>query len=126
MSKNGDTEQATNIAQLVTDEYGAKILIATYHKPKSAIELSQKLAIPIAACYRRIHALEKAGLLECVGVVDGLKGKKMRLYKSRLEKVLIYFEKGKMRVRLIYSDGYVEDLPFARPPRRVARDATGP
>ena len=53
-------------SRLITDEYAARILVATFKKPKSAIDLSREYGIPIAATYRRIHMLEKAGLIKCV------------------------------------------------------------
>ncbi|RLF49355.1 MAG: ArsR family transcriptional regulator [Thermoplasmata archaeon] len=102
------------LVQLLTDEYGAKILVATYRSPKSALELSQKLGIPIAACYRRIHALENVGLLECVGVERGLKGKKIKLYKSKIKQVMIYFERGNMRVKLVYENGEIKNIVYPR------------
>jgi len=45
-------------SKIITDEYSAKILVATYKKPKSALELSHRFGIPIAACYRRMVPLK--------------------------------------------------------------------
>jgi len=53
-------------SQLLTDEYSAKILLATYKRKISAQEISSLYGIPIAACYRKIRSLEEAGLIECV------------------------------------------------------------
>ena len=36
-------------SRLVTDEYSAKILVATFKRPRSAIDLSREYGIPIAA-----------------------------------------------------------------------------
>ncbi len=97
-------------SQIITDEYAAKILVATSRKGKHAIELSQTLGIPIAACYRRIHTLEKAGLLKCTEVVTGKKGKPIKLYKSLLKRAFVYFERGKLRVRFEFATGKVEEF----------------
>src|SRR5438046_5647272 len=62
-------------SQLLTDEYSAKILLATYKRKISAQEISQRYGIPIAAWYRKIRILEEVGLIECVERVLTGKGK---------------------------------------------------
>jgi len=97
-------------SRLVTDEYSAKILVATFKKPKSAIDLSREYGIPIAACYRRIHALEQAGLLACVERALTRKGKRISLYQSQLRNAYIFFENGTLRVRFQFSTGVTKDF----------------
>ena len=99
-----------NASQLITDEYAAKILVATYRRPKSAIELSHKLGIPIAACYRRIHSLEKAGFLVCTEKVLTQKGKRMGVYLSNLKNAQIQFTEGKIKVSLEMKAGENTEL----------------
>ena len=97
-------------SKILTDEYSVKILVATYKRPKNALELSYKFGIPIAACYRRIHLLEKEGLLTCVDKVLTQKGKRIRIYLSQLKNAYIFFEKGKLRVRFELKTGSVENF----------------
>ncbi len=97
-------------SRLITDEYSAKILVATFKKPRSAIELSREYGIPIAACYRRIHALEKAGLLNCVERALTQKGKRISLYMSQLKNAYIFFENGRLRVRFQLATGITKDF----------------
>jgi hypothetical protein len=97
-------------SRLVTDEYSAKILVATFKKPKSAIELSREYGIPIAACYRRIHALEAAGLIKCVERALTRKGKRISMYLSQLRNAYIFFENGKLRVRFQLATGVTKDF----------------
>lgn len=97
-------------SQLIMDEYAAKILIATYRRPKNAIELSQRLGIPIAACYRRIHALENAQLLTCVERVLTQKGKRISVYISELKNAHIFMEDGKVRVKFEMKNGVSQDF----------------
>ncbi|MCJ2520831.1 MAG: helix-turn-helix domain-containing protein [Candidatus Thermoplasmatota archaeon] len=97
-------------SRLITDEYSAKILVATFKKPKSAIELSREYGIPIAACYRRIHVLEKAGVLSCVERALTQKGKRISLYMSQLRNAYIFFENGKLRVRFQLASGVTQDF----------------
>ena len=66
-------------SQLLTDEYSAKILLATYKRKISAQEISQRYGIPIAACYRKIRILEEVGLIECVERILTQKGKRKNL-----------------------------------------------
>jgi predicted transcriptional regulator len=97
-------------SKIITDEYSAKILVATYKRPKSALELSHRFGIPIAACYRRIHLLEKVGLIVCVDKVLTQKGKRIKIYLSQLKNAYIFFEKGKLRVRFELKTGSIENF----------------
>ena len=97
-------------SQLLTDEYSAKILLATYKRRISAQEISQRYGIPIAACYRKIRVLEEAGLIECVDRVLTQKGKRKNLYTSCLKNAYIFFENGRLRARFQLSTGLVRDF----------------
>ncbi len=96
--------------RLIMDTYAAKILVACARKPKHALELSRKLGIPIAACYRRIHVLEKSGLIKPVDRALTQQGKRIALYQSQLKNAYIFFEGGKLRVRFQMITGQVEDF----------------
>ena len=97
-------------SRLVTDEYSAKILVATFKKPKSAFDLSREYGIPIAACYRRIHSLERAGLIRCTERALTQKGKRISLYMSQLKNAYIFFENGRLRVRFQLATGITKDF----------------
>lgn len=96
--------------RLIMDTYAAKILVACARKPKHALELSKHLDIPIAACYRRIHVLERAGLLRPVNRALTQQGKRIVLYQSMLKNAYIFFEGGKLRVRFQMVTGQVQDF----------------
>lgn len=97
-------------SQLLTDEYSAKILLATYKRKMSAQEISAHYGIPIAACYRKIRVLEEAGLIECVDRVLTQKGKRKNLYTSKLRNAYIFFESGRLRARFQLMTGAVRDF----------------
>ncbi|MFQ5909627.1 MAG: helix-turn-helix domain-containing protein [Thermoplasmata archaeon] len=97
-------------SQLLTDEYTAKILLATFKRKMSAQEISRRYGIPIAACYRKIRALEELGLLECVERILTQKGKRKNLYTSRLKNAYVFFEGGKLRVRFHLTTGVIKDF----------------
>ena len=109
-----DTDQsemsAFEASNIITDEYAVKILVATYRTAKSAIELSHRFGIPIAACYRRIHTLENVGLLTCIDKVLTQKGKRVKIYISQLKNAYIFFERGKFRVKFEMKTGETENF----------------
>jgi hypothetical protein len=110
---------AISASRLITDEYSAKILLATYRRPKNAIELSHRLGIPIAACYRRIRALESANLIRCVERILTQKGKRISIYLSELKNAYIFMENGQLKVRFDMKNGAVQDFGGAYDPAAV-------
>ncbi len=97
-------------SKLLTDNYSARILAATMYQPRSAQEISAKYGIPIAACYRRIKQLEDSGLLECTERRLNQKGKRVSLYISRLKNAYIFFEAGKIRVKIQLTNGATKEF----------------
>ena len=53
-------------SKMLFDEYGIKILVGAFKKPRTTQEMADDYCIPIAVCYRRVAALEKMGLLELI------------------------------------------------------------
>lgn len=103
---------ALETSRLLTEEYSAKILLATMGKAKSAFELSEKLGIPIAACYRKINLLEGAGLIYCDERKLTRAGKRINLYKARVKNAQITFEKNKIKAKIEMIDGTTEDYNY--------------
>jgi predicted ArsR family transcriptional regulator len=92
-------ERMREVSQLLADDYSQKILVNTYSAPMSAQRLSKTCKIPIAACYRRIHELEQAGLLTVDREKEVYKGRKVRLYRCKLRSATIKFNNGRFAVR---------------------------
>jgi predicted transcriptional regulator len=103
---------ALETSQLLTEEYSAKILLATMGKPKSAFELSDKLGVPIAACYRKIKILEDSGLIFCVERRLTQAGKRISMYKSNVKNAQIVFERNKIRAKIEMIDGTTQDSSY--------------
>jgi predicted transcriptional regulator len=99
-------------SRLLTEEYSAKILLATMGKPKSAFELSEKLGVPIAACYRKIKILEDSGLIFCVERRLTQAGRRISLYKSNVKNAHITFERNKVRANIEMIDGTTQDTSY--------------
>jgi len=97
-------------AALVTDRYSSQIIFATNMRPKSAQGLSQQCGIPIAACYRRIKALEQIGVIEYKERFLNQRGKWVRLYLSKVKGMEVMFEGGKMLVKVSFKDGTMSKI----------------
>lgn len=92
-------QRAKEVSKLLADDYSQKILVSTYTSPMSAQKLSKVCQIPIAACYRRIHELEQAGLIGVDREKEVYKGRKVRLYRCKLRSATIKFLNGRFVVR---------------------------
>lgn len=103
---------ALETSRLLTEEYSAKILLATMGKPKTAFELSEKLGVPIAACYRKIKILEDAGMIFCVERRLTQAGKRISLYKANVKNAQIVFERNKVRAKIEMIDGTTQDTSY--------------
>ncbi|MCE5295999.1 MAG: winged helix-turn-helix domain-containing protein [Euryarchaeota archaeon] len=92
------------VSQLLTDPYAIKILVATVRAPRCAQEIARQNGIPIAACYRRIKDLEKFGLVKCTEKRLSLQGKRVCYYISMVKTAHVFYEDGKLKVRLVMKD----------------------
>jgi DNA-binding Lrp family transcriptional regulator len=88
------------LTQTVMDEYSARILLGTWERSASAVDLSRRFGIPIAACYRRIKELEGLGLVYCERELPSRNGKGLQMFRSRLKSVRVSLEDGNLRARV--------------------------
>ncbi len=102
-------ENIQKLMRILTDSYAIKILAASYNEEKSAIQLSQELNVPIAACYRRLHALQSMNLIS-ESVKTTYKGKKIKYYSSTIKKAIIQIENNYIYIELSDRDGNVKKL----------------
>jgi DNA-binding Lrp family transcriptional regulator len=93
--------------RLLLDEYSSRILQLTSPRALNAIQLSDELGIPIAACYRRIRALKDAGILREESKVVSIGGKMVATYRSVVESAEVMLQDGRLRVQ-IKTDGSPE------------------
>lgn len=92
--------KALAVSNLLADKDILHIISATYYQPKTVKDLCQMFDIPIATCYRKIHELQNFQLIKSVDRIVTRKGKRMHLYKSQINSINIYYEKGKIKVKL--------------------------
>jgi hypothetical protein len=97
--------QALEVSQTVMDQYSARILLGTFETAVSALDLSHRFGIPIAACYRRIRQLEELGLVYCERALPSRNGKGLQLFRSRLKSVRVSLEEGQLKASIIIDDG---------------------
>ena len=74
--------EALQVTKTIMDEYSARILLGTFDRSASAIDLGRRFGIPIAACYRRIKELEGLGLVYCARAESTRNGRGLLLYRS--------------------------------------------
>ncbi len=97
--------QALELSQTVMDPYSARILLGTWEQATSALELSRRFGIPIAACYRRIRELERIGLVYCERALPSRNGKGLQLFRCRLKSVRVSLEEGRLKASIVIDDG---------------------
>ncbi len=85
----GDVDGA-ELVRTLGSKYSAEILGAT-GEPKSAQELSDRLGVPIATCYRRIEELSDADLLELEDSVLSEERRRVDVYRREVESVTVSF-----------------------------------
>jgi DNA-binding Lrp family transcriptional regulator len=103
--------------KLLLDEYSSKILQLTNSQPLNAVDLSEALGIPIAACYRRIRALKDAGMLKEEGRVISVGGKLVATYRSSVQSAEVVLQDGRLRVNIkANGEASSEEMDLAEEP----------
>ena len=92
-------------SKILTDPYAVRILTSISRLAKSPQQISEECGIPIAACYRRIKTLEKAGFIKCSERPLTREGKRIRMYICQIFNAKIFFEEGKFKVNFQFVDG---------------------
>jgi len=90
------------------ERYSAAILGAA-DEPRSARELSEHLDVPIATCYRRIEALEAAGLLAEAGTELSDRGRRTAVYRRTLDELTVAFDGDAVAVTTLAFDAGGDD-----------------
>ena len=79
---------------------------------RSAFELSEKIGISIAACFRRIKILEDSGLIFCTERRLTLEGKRVSLFRSNIRKAQMVFERKNARAQIEMFDGSTQEVSY--------------
>ncbi len=104
---------ALEILEILSDKYSLKIVQSLSVDPSTIPQLSRKLDIPMAACYRRVNTLLNEGLIQEDGVNPRTRRKSV-IYSTNIFKLDISFGSGKLFIITYFKDntrlGKVIDL----------------
>ena len=98
---------AYELSKLLIHEYSAKILTYAGDRPRTVQEMCRNLGIPVTQGYRHVHSLVAEGLLSCEGRVLTQKGKWTKVYMSQIRRAQIFFDEGRVRMRIELKTGQV-------------------
>ena len=101
------------ILAAIGSKYNADILRVS-DQPQSAQELSKRLNIPTATCYRRINQLREANLLTLHGRVLSDRHRHINVYQRNVDGIMIHFLKEDMEVDLSHRSAVMSQLNQVR------------
>ena len=84
-----DADSNEQILRMIGSKLARKILDITNQRPRSASEISQSANIPLTKVYRWLQKLENYKLLRVTRIINS-QGRKIRLYKSSVEMIMIH------------------------------------
>ncbi|KAG2472746.1 MAG: Transcriptional regulator [Nitrosopumilales archaeon] len=89
------------VIEALADAESRAILFSTIKKGKTASELSEQLKIPLSSVYKKLYDLEDLSLIEIDKWLISDKGRKFKVYKSRISKADIVIKKPEPSLHLI-------------------------
>ena len=81
------------VIEALADAESRSIIFSIIRKGKTANELSTTLKIPLSSVYKKLTDLENLTLIEIEKTVLSDKGKRFKIYKSRINKAEILIKK---------------------------------
>lgn len=89
------------VIEALADAESRAILFSIIKTGKTASELSEKLKIPLSSVYKKLSELEELTLIEVEKWMLSDKGRKFKVYKSRISKADISIKKPEPVLNLI-------------------------
>ncbi len=89
------------VIEALADAESRAILFSIIKQGKSATELSEKLKIPRSCVYKKLGDLEELTLIEIEKWMISDKGRKYKIYKSRISKAEISIRKPEPVLNLV-------------------------
>ena len=89
------------VIEALADAESRSILFSTIKKGKTASDLSQQLKIPLSSVYKKLTDLEELTLIQVEKWLISDKGRKFKVYKSRISKADITIKKPEPSLYLI-------------------------
>ena len=89
------------VIEALADAESRAILFSIIKKGKTASEISEKCKIPLSSVYKKLTDLEDLTLVEIEKWLISDKGRKFKVYKSRISKADISIKKSEPSIILI-------------------------
>ena len=81
------------VIEALADAESRAILFSVIRKGKTAAELSEKLRIPLSSVYKKLSELEELTLIQVEKWLLSDKGRRFKVYRSRISKAEILNQK---------------------------------
>jgi len=81
------------VIEALADAESRTILFSLIHRGKTASSLSESLKIPLSSVYKKISDLENLTLLKVEKTILSEKGRRFKVYRSRINKAEISIKK---------------------------------
>ena len=91
------------VIEALADTESRAILFSTIRKGNTAAELSNKLKIPLSSVYKKLADLEELTLIKVEKWMLSDKGRKYKVYRSRISKADISIRKPEPTLTLIHN-----------------------
>lgn len=95
-------EEKEDILRILSDQISRKIISSIQTTEKSANHISAEQNIELSKVYRRLHRLQKCGMLEISFQVTP-DGKKSYYYKSKIEGMNIRYHQNTVEVEFTFN-----------------------
>lgn len=89
------------VIESLADAESRTILFSIIKKGKTAAEISEKCKIPLSSVYKKLSDLEDLTLLEVEKWLISDKGRKFKIFKSRISKADISIKKSEPSLTLV-------------------------
>ena len=89
---NINQDRADIILRTISDPAKRKIISCIKSEPKTVIQISKEIDLPVSTVYRKIGVLQEDKLLIASAGIHTIKNKKEFKYKSKIRKAVMVFE----------------------------------
>lgn len=102
-----------NLLQILADKQAVDILTYLIDKPRTITDISNEFMLPKSTAYRKIHELEKLGLIKAAGSIINEKGRRSYVYISKIKDAIISLTSEGLRVDIEPNNIKVELLSLS-------------
>lgn len=89
-----------NYLRILSKPDARKLVLASFVRPRSALELSYLTGVPIARCYRLLWRLRRGGLIEIHGAHIRPTGRAKLLFRGKLRGLMLFMRDNRLLARI--------------------------